>query len=143
MHGWKRLVLFVLILAAIGLGLYQFVFKTLYYSPPERSRSGITNSWFQTGFSVAIVWPVHSDLSLVEGVTLALEEVNAGGGPLAPVQRDDVGRIDCPGRRSISRRGGRHRPRTVDGEHPRVGDVRTTRHPVSCAQVHGCPPDLA
>jgi ABC-type branched-subunit amino acid transport system substrate-binding protein len=63
--------------------VYLSVFRQMYYHPPARARAAGGNNWIANGFSVAIVWPRHADLSLVEGVTLAAEEVNAAGGPLA------------------------------------------------------------
>jgi ABC-type branched-subunit amino acid transport system substrate-binding protein len=72
-----------LISLLLALALYFFVFRNLYYSPTALERSGARNNWMQRGFSVAIVWPPHAEPSLFQGVTLALEEVNAGGGRLA------------------------------------------------------------
>jgi branched-chain amino acid transport system substrate-binding protein len=63
--------------------MYFFVFRSLYYTPAALERSGVRNNWMQAGFSVALVWPPHAEPSLFQGVTLALEEVNAGTGPLA------------------------------------------------------------
>jgi branched-chain amino acid transport system substrate-binding protein len=57
--------------------------RTMYYQSPMAERSAVGRGWTTQGFSVGIVWPPHTDASLVEGVTLASEEVNAGGGPLA------------------------------------------------------------
>jgi branched-chain amino acid transport system substrate-binding protein len=72
-----------ILLVLVSLGLYFFVFRTLYYKAPSLERSGETHRWFDTGFSVALVWPPHAEPSLVEGVTLGIEEINAAGGRLA------------------------------------------------------------
>jgi branched-chain amino acid transport system substrate-binding protein len=74
----------LLVLVLIGVGLHFALVRNNYMRNPasERSDAG-TTPWIQRGFSVAIVWPYHPDVSLVEGVTLAYEEINAGGGPLA------------------------------------------------------------
>ena len=76
----KRVALGVLV---VGLLAYYFVFRTLYYTAPELERSGTQHAWFARGFEVATVWSKHADPSLVEGVTMAIDEVNAAGGPLA------------------------------------------------------------
>ncbi len=73
---------------AVGLVLfaalvYQFAWRSPYDKPTSDERSGAHHNWLRDGFSVALVWPAHSDSSLVEGATLALEEVNAAGGLLA------------------------------------------------------------
>src|SRR5580693_825904 len=65
------------------LALYFLVFRSLYYTPTALERSGLRNNWMRNGFSVALVWPPHAEPSLFQGVTLALEEVNAGAGRLA------------------------------------------------------------
>lgn len=67
----------------VGFLLYEFVFRDFYFTPIDRQRQLLKNNWLQDGFSVALVWPPHTDKSLIEGVTLAKEEIDAGGGPLA------------------------------------------------------------
>src|SRR4051812_41857030 len=69
-----------LTLTAAAAGL---LVRRVYYVPDERERAKVGSNWKTNGFSVAIVWPPHTDKSLVEGVTLAAEEVNAGRTPLA------------------------------------------------------------
>jgi branched-chain amino acid transport system substrate-binding protein len=67
----------------IGLAAYWFVFRTQYHHESERERSDAgTTPWFQKGFSVGLVWPPHNDVSLIEGVQLAYQEIDASG-PLA------------------------------------------------------------
>jgi branched-chain amino acid transport system substrate-binding protein len=71
------------VLLLVGFGLYFFVFRTLYYKAPAYERSGVSHDWLDRGFSIALVWPRHSEPSLIEGATMALDEVNSAGGPLA------------------------------------------------------------
>lgn len=67
----------------IGFALYFLVYRDFYDTPPDRARGALSNNWLQKGFSVAVAWPPHTDTSLVEGVTLALEDLNASQSPLA------------------------------------------------------------
>jgi branched-chain amino acid transport system substrate-binding protein len=67
----------------VGFLLYEFVFRDFYFTPADRQRQLVHNNGMQRGFSVALVWPPHTDKSLIEGVTLAKEELDAAGGPLA------------------------------------------------------------
>jgi branched-chain amino acid transport system substrate-binding protein len=62
---------------------YVVVIRNMYYHATATQRSSVGNSWLQRGFTVAIVWPPHTDLSLVEGVTLAREELDKSASPLA------------------------------------------------------------
>lgn len=71
------------ILLAVAAALYFLVFSQLYYKPVDRERADEENKLLKNGFAIAVVWPPHTDKSLVEGVTLALEEVDAAKGPLA------------------------------------------------------------
>ena len=63
--------------------LYFFVIRDTYYHASATARSAVGNAWMDIGFTVAIVWPPHTDKSLVEGVTLAVEELNASKSKLA------------------------------------------------------------
>jgi len=65
----------VVLLVTVGLLVYVFVFRSQYYQSPAVVRSSGQNEWLEQGFTVAIVWPPHSSVSLVEGVTLAFEEI--------------------------------------------------------------------
>ena len=61
----------------VGFLLYEFVFRDFYFTPADRQRQLVHNNGMQRGFSVALVWPPHNDKSLIEGVTLAKEELDA------------------------------------------------------------------
>jgi branched-chain amino acid transport system substrate-binding protein len=77
----KRALLVVLLIAG---AIYWFGVRTMYYEPAARRRSDAGSiPWIQRGFTVAVVWPPYKDPSLLEGVQLAFDEINAGGGPLA------------------------------------------------------------
>lgn len=65
------------LLVVLGALLYIFVFRSQYYQSPATVRSSGQNEWLEQGFTVAIVWPPHSSVSLVEGVQLAFEEIPA------------------------------------------------------------------
>lgn len=87
-HRVTRYVSHHLLQALVACGLlafavYYLVIRHMYYVPTEHERSNVGANWLKNGFTVAIVWPPHTDLSLVQGVTLASEEVNAGSSPLA------------------------------------------------------------
>lgn len=69
----------LVVLAAAGI----VPFRHWYYESAAEERSGYAHQWMTRGFTVAVVWPPHTDFSLVEGVKLAYEEMNAAGGPLA------------------------------------------------------------
>lgn len=62
-------------LVAAALLVYVFVFRSQYYQSPAVVRSAGQNEWLEQGFTVAVVWPPHSSVSLVEGITLAMEEL--------------------------------------------------------------------
>ncbi len=68
-----RFVVAAILLLAVG---YFLVFRSTYYKAGEHERSGVGETWLTKGFAVAIVWPPHLDLSLVEGVKLALDEID-------------------------------------------------------------------
>lgn len=65
----------VVTLVLVGALLYVFVFRAQYYQSPAVIRSSGDNEWLQNGFTVAIVWPARTSVSLVEGVRLAFEEL--------------------------------------------------------------------
>jgi branched-chain amino acid transport system substrate-binding protein len=60
--------IFVIYWAVRGFGIYQ---------PPSKLREAVGEAWEKNGFSIAVVWPAHRDLSFVEGAEFALEENNA------------------------------------------------------------------
>lgn len=61
----------------LGVLLYVFVFRSQYYQSPATIRSAGGNEWLEQGFTVAVVWPPHSSVSLIEGIQLAFEEIPA------------------------------------------------------------------
>lgn len=63
--------------------VYVLILRNMYYRPSAAERSAVGNNWTKEGFSVAVVWPKHTDLSLVEGIQLAWEQLNASSSPLA------------------------------------------------------------
>ncbi len=71
-----------LFLVVFGALLYIFVFRTQYYQSPATVRSSGENEWLEQGFTVAVVWPDRSSVSLTEGVQLAFDEIPADS-PLA------------------------------------------------------------
>jgi branched-chain amino acid transport system substrate-binding protein len=72
------LVVFVLACVAVVI-----LFRHNDYRSSAAERSSTRNNWAEAGFSVGVVWPEKSDTSLLEGIQLALEELNARGGPFA------------------------------------------------------------
>ena len=68
----------LLVLVLAGLAIHRLLIKGMYYRSRALERSAIASKWLENGFSVVVVWPPHLDRSLVEGVQLALDEVNAG-----------------------------------------------------------------
>jgi branched-chain amino acid transport system substrate-binding protein len=77
----KRALLVIVLLAG---AIYWFGVHGMYYKPEAAARSDAgTTPWLQRGFTIAVVWPPHADPSLVEGVRMAADEVNAAGGPIA------------------------------------------------------------
>lgn len=82
-------------------GGYWLLVKDMYYTPPSELRAG--RQWPPQSVRVVVPWPKDGRISLTEGVTLALEELNASSSPLAgrihvdfiddPVTDSDHGRI--------------------------------------------------
>jgi branched-chain amino acid transport system substrate-binding protein len=60
--------------AVSGFGVYQ---------PSHKLRATVGEAWEKNGFSIALVWPLHGDLSFIEGAKLALEENNAAHNALS------------------------------------------------------------
>lgn len=78
------LVLLLRIMLAIALvgGLaYALVVRNMYYQPAGALRAG--SPWPPASVKVVVPWPQDGRTSLIEGVTLAHEELNASGSPLA------------------------------------------------------------
>lgn len=72
------------ILIAVGVclfGVYWLLIRDMYYTPAEALRSG--SDWPPASVHMVVPWPQDGRISLIEGVTLALEELNAGNSPLA------------------------------------------------------------
>lgn len=93
------------ILIAIGAclyGGYVLLVKDMYYTPPSELRAG--GEWPPASVHMVVPWPKDGRVSLVEGITLALEELNASTSALAG--RIDVQFIDDP---------------VVEGDHGRIG----------------------
>jgi branched-chain amino acid transport system substrate-binding protein len=77
----KRALLVIVLLAG---AVYWFGVRTMYYKPESAARSDSGSiPWLQRGFTIAIVWPPHADPSLIEGVKMAADDINAAGGPIA------------------------------------------------------------
>jgi branched-chain amino acid transport system substrate-binding protein len=82
-------------------GGYWLLVKDMYYTPTSELRAG--REWPPASVRVVVPWPQDGRTSLIEGVTLALEELNASASPLAgriqveyvddPVVERDHGRI--------------------------------------------------
>src|SRR4051794_30671899 len=70
----------VVLLAVV---FHRVFLRHMYYQSALADRSEVGRGWTTDGFSVGIVWPQHTDASLVQGVTLAHEEIDDGSGPLA------------------------------------------------------------
>ncbi len=70
-------------LLLLSVAFYTVFLRRMYYRPGALERSAVGAAWTTTGFSVAVVWPPHTDASLIQGVQLAWEETNAAGGLLA------------------------------------------------------------
>lgn len=66
--------------ACAGL-LYWLVLSDSNYTPAARTRGA--TEWPPQSIAIAVPWPQDGRVSLIEGVKLGLEELNAGGGPLA------------------------------------------------------------
>jgi ABC-type branched-subunit amino acid transport system substrate-binding protein len=74
-----RLLVAVTILAVAA----SFLFRHRFYRPDQQARAAIGTDWKANGFSVAIVWPHEEKPGFVAGAHLAVDELNAAGGPLA------------------------------------------------------------
>jgi branched-chain amino acid transport system substrate-binding protein len=92
------------ILIAIGACMYVgyvLLVKDMYYTPASELRAG--REWPPASVRMVVPWPQDGRVSLIEGVTLALEELNASSSALAgkidiefiddPVVERDHGRI--------------------------------------------------
>lgn len=75
---WLRVALALLLLVAIA---YPFVLKGTMGKASNETRG--TSSWPPPPIRIAVPWPGDEAAGLVQGVKLALEELDAGGGPLA------------------------------------------------------------
>jgi branched-chain amino acid transport system substrate-binding protein len=82
-------------------GGYWLLVKDMYYTPASELRAG--REWPPASVRIVVPWPKDGRISLIEGITLALEELNASTSPLAgriqvefvddPVVERDHGRI--------------------------------------------------
>ncbi len=75
---WLRVALALLLLLAIA---YPLVLKGTMGKASDKTRG--TSSWPPPPIRIAVPWPGDEAAGLVQGVKLALEELDAGGGPLA------------------------------------------------------------
>lgn len=71
----------LIVVAACLFGVYWLVIRDMYYTPVEALRSG--GGWPPASVHMVVPWPQNGRIDLIEGVTLALEELNAGNSPLA------------------------------------------------------------
>lgn len=69
--------------AILAVAAYFLVFRHRFYRPDQQTRATIGMDWKANGFSVAIVWPHEEKPGFVAGAHLAIDELNAAGGPLA------------------------------------------------------------
>ena len=93
-----RILIAVVVCAGGG---YWLLIKDMYYTPAGELRAG--REWPPTSVHIVVPWPQDGRISLNEGVTLALEELNASASPLAgrinlefinePIVDSDHGRI--------------------------------------------------
>jgi branched-chain amino acid transport system substrate-binding protein len=92
----------ILIAAVVCLGGgYWLLIKDMYYTPASELRAG--REWPPQSVRVVVPWPKDGRISLIEGITLALEELNASSSALAgrinvefvddPVVDSDHGRL--------------------------------------------------
>lgn len=79
-HTTTRVVAAVALLTGIG---YLIMLRDPHYHPSYEERSAAGASWAKDGFAVGVVWSHATDSGFLNGTTLAWEQVNAGGGPLA------------------------------------------------------------
>lgn len=82
----------LLAIAAIGGITYWLVIRDMYYRPTAVLRAG--TQWPPDNVKVVVPWPQDGRMSLIEGVTLAIEELNRSNRPLA--NRIRVQLIDEP-----------------------------------------------
>ncbi len=75
---WLRVALALLLFVAIA---YPLVLKDSLRKPAGETRG--TSTWPPPAVKVAVPWPRDEGAGLVQGVKLALEDLDAGGGPLA------------------------------------------------------------
>lgn len=75
---WLRVALALLLFLALA---YPLVLKNSLSKPSGVARG--TSAWPPGSIKVAVPWPADESEGLVLGVKLALEELDAGGGPLA------------------------------------------------------------
>jgi ABC-type branched-subunit amino acid transport system substrate-binding protein len=75
-----RLLAAVTILAVAA---YFLLFRHRFYRSDQATRAAIGMDWKASGFSVALVWPHEEKPGFVAGAHLAVDELNAEGGPLA------------------------------------------------------------
>ena len=93
-----RILIAVVVCAGGG---YWLLIKDMYYTPAAELRAG--REWPPSSVHVVVPWPRDGRISLIEGVTLALEELNASASPLAgrlnvefidePIVDRDPGRV--------------------------------------------------
>ena len=82
-HGFFHTIArFLVLLAVLGVA-YVLLVRSEYYRSTQHERSAIGNKWSSEGFEVAVVWPKHVDLNFVQGVGMAVEEIDAARGQLA------------------------------------------------------------
>jgi branched-chain amino acid transport system substrate-binding protein len=68
--------------AVLGASLFYLkIVRASYLGTSETKR--LADDWAESGLSVGIVWPMNHESTFVEGVQVALAEINARGGPLA------------------------------------------------------------
>jgi branched-chain amino acid transport system substrate-binding protein len=83
----KRMIAEIGIHLALGLmaiaAIYWAVGSFGIYQPSHKLRATVGGAWEKNGFSIAVVWPPHGDLSFIEGATFALEENNAAHNALS------------------------------------------------------------
>ncbi len=82
----------LLAIAVIGGVTYWLVARDMYYRPTAALRTG--GQWPPDNVKVVVPWPQDGRMSLIEGVTLAIEELNRSNRPLA--NRIRVQLIDEP-----------------------------------------------
>lgn len=73
-----RVILAIAVIGGLG---YWLVARNQYYTPAGALRAG--SAWPPASVKIVVPWPQDGRMSLIEGVTLGLEELNASGSPLA------------------------------------------------------------